>query len=222
MPRELIAQSQTPDGESLTLTKEDAHHVVRIRGELLMSSRLTGSEESLAALAFEHIPLVSKPKILVGGLGLGFTLRAILNTFSLEAEVTVVELFEEVVNWNRGVLAGYAQHALEDPRVTVVLRDLVDYLQPETRTFDAIVLDIDNGPEAFTVAANNRLYSEAGLTTLFNSLSPEGVMLLWSAFKSSGFEKKLNAAGFAANKVAVRARAKKGARHTVFLGVRSK
>ena len=237
MTRELIAQSKTPDGESLTLTKEDEHHVVRVRGELLMSSRQTGSEEALAQLAFDKADLSKQPKVLVGGLGIGFTLRAILDLFGAQAHVSVVELLPDVVSWNRGVLAAYADHALSDPRVTVIEGDLVkflgiqyldgDYLEDDQliarkHAFDAIVLDLDNGPEPFTVSGNSRLYSTLGLVKIYEALKPGGVMVLWSAFKSPAFEKSLRKVGFTAESVVVRARtrARKGARHTVFVGTR--
>ena len=231
--RELIAESTTADGEALTLGLENGEYVVRVRGEALMTARLRGSEQAMAKLAFDAgAPLRDDARILVGGLGMGFTLRAVLDRVQASAQVSVIELFAEVVQWNRGPLASVAQYPLDDPRVSVHVGDLLDCLHdnaaPESAAdsikYDAILLDIDNGPEAFTVAGNERLYQRAGLALLHDALSADGVMVLWSAFRSPSFEKRLRAAGFAARSVAVRARGDvgKGARHTLFVATRRK
>ncbi len=218
--RTLIAESLTPDRERLTLTLEQGHHVVRVRGELLMSSRISGSEEELARLALSGRDDISR--VLVGGLGLGFTLRAVLDALGPAARVDVLELLDAVVEWNRGPLAAYAGQPLEDPRVAVIVRDVLAHLAGVNQAYDAIVLDIDNGPEAFTVKANNRLYAPAGLATLYAALRAGGVMVLWSAFRSPAFERLLRGAGFGVTSVTVRARGavRKGARHTVFRATR--
>lgn len=220
--RTLVAQSLTPDGEALTLTLEQGNHVVRVRGEVLMSSRVSGSEEALARLALTALGSGARPRALVGGLGMGFTLRAVLDLLDDTAQVEVVELLEEVVRWNQGPLADYAGRPLDDPRVTVVVRDLLAHLTQATRGYDALILDVDNGPEAFTVAANQRLYLPAGLATLFAALRPGGVMVLWSAFRAPRFERLLHGAGFVASTTTVRARGavRKGAKHTLFKAVR--
>lgn len=230
--RELIAESTTPDGESLTLTIEHGEYVVRVRGETLMSARLNGSEQAMAKLAFDAGALGGDARILIGGLGMGFTLRAVLDQAGPAARISVVELLAEVVRWNRGPLASFARYPLDDPRVSVHVGDVLDYLAhtaAQTGTdkpviFDAILLDIDNGPEAFTVGSNERLYQGAGLGLLHGALSDGGVMVLWSAFRSSSFEKKLVRAGFTARSVTARARGEvgKGARHTLFVALKSK
>lgn len=216
--RTLIAEATTPDREPLTLTLEAGHHVVRVRGELLMSSRVSGSEEALARLALgEHPP--AGARVLVGGLGMGFTLRAVLDALGPEATVEVLELLAPVVEWNRSWLASHAGQPLDDPRVNVIVRDVFDHLaRAEGARYDAIILDVDNGPEAFTVKANQRLYLPAGLALLHDALRPGGMLVLWSAFQSPAFEKRLRGAGFVVATVTVRARGtvRKGARHTVF------
>ncbi len=220
--RTLVAESLTPDQESLTLTLEEGHHVVRVRGEILMSSRVSGSEEAMAKLAFSDRASGNFSRVLVGGLGMGFTLRAVLDELGPTAQVDVLELLAPVVDWNRGPLAAYAKQPLDDPRVEVIVQDVLAHLAAVAQAYDGIVLDIDNGPEAFTVAANNRLYTPNGLAILYAALRDEGVMVLWSAFRSPRFERLLRGAGFSATSVTVRARGAvgKGARHTVFRATR--
>lgn len=220
--RTLVAESVTPDHESLSLTLEQGHHVVRVRGEILMSSRVSGSEQAMARLAFGEQANGSFLRVLVGGLGMGFTLRAVLDELGPAAQVELVELLAPVVDWNRGPLAAYAKQPLDDPRVQVIVRDVLTHLAGFAHAYDGIVLDIDNGPEAFTVAANHRLYTQSGLAILYAALRPGGVMVLWSAFRSPPFERLLRAAGFSTTSVTVRARGAvgKGARHTVFRAVR--
>ena len=219
----LIAESVTPDHERLTLTLEQGQHVVRVRNEVLMSSRVSGSEETLASLALAERAPESVSRVLVGGLGMGFTLRAVLGQIGPAAKVVVSELLQTIVDWNRGPLGSYAGQPLDDPRVEILVGDVIAHLTTVKQAYDAIVLDIDNGPEAFTVAANNRLYTSSGLTTLYAALRSGGVLVLWSAFKSPRFEQRLRGAGFNAESVTVRARGNiaKGARHTVFRGVRA-
>lgn len=220
--RELIAESTTPDGEPLTLTVERSEYVVRVRGETLMCSRQCGSEQAMAKLAFGAGAPLGDTRVLVAGLGMGFTLRAVLDRVGIQARVSVVELLADVVRWNRGPLASFADHPLNDARVSVTVSDLLDYLAGGRHAFDAILLDIDNGPEAFTVKSNDRLYLPAGLALLYSALREGGVMVLWSAFASRAFERRLQRAGFDARSVTTRARASvgKGARHTLFAATR--
>ena len=192
--RTLIAEAVTPDGEALTLTLEAGHHVVRVRNELLMSSRVSGSEEALARLALCDRASGNANRVLVGGLGMGFTLRAVLDALSPDARADALELLAPVVDWNRGPLAAHAGQPLADPRVTDIVRDVLAHLEESDQVYDAIILDIDNGPEAFTVKANDRLYQPTGLSTLHTALRSGGVMVLWSAFRSPPFEKRLRGA----------------------------
>ena len=223
MPRrELLASSTTPDGEPLTLTREGHEYVVRVRGETLMSSRQSGSEESMAELAFAELESSASPRVLIGGLGMGFTLRAVLDCVGPNARVDVIELLDDVLRWNKGPLAAFANYPLDDPRVTTSVCDLLDYLRSGEHTYDAILLDIDNGPESFTVRSNQDLYEAPGLALLYAALCAGGIMVLWSAFTSPSFERRLRQAGFAARTVTRRARvaAGKGARHTLFVAFR--
>jgi spermidine synthase len=221
-PHEIIASGLTPDHEALTLTVEHGDHVVRVRGELLMSSRLTGSEQAMARLACSELAMPRAPRALIAGLGMGFTLRALLDEFDHSASVDVIELLDDVVSWNRGVLAEHAQRPLEDPRVQLHCGNLSTYLTTVSAPYDTILIDIDNGPEAFTVSSNQTVYSAAGLKQLYQALTIGGGVIVWSAFRSPGFEARLRAAGFEARSVSVRARtgARKGARHTLFFGKR--
>lgn len=218
----VLAASTTPDGDSLTLSREGREFVVRIRGEALMSTRRSGSEQAMATLALPARPPPADAQVLIGGLGIGYTLRAVLDRIGPRARVTVLELLGEVVDWNRGPLAACAGYALDDPRVEVRVGDLFDYLVAGSATFDAILLDVDNGPEAFTVRSNQRLYQPAGIAAVHRALRPGGVLVVWSAFRSQIFERRLRHVGFDARSVPVRARAEvgKGARHTLFVATR--
>lgn len=217
-----IASARTPDGEPLTLALERGEHVVRVRGELLMSSRVSGSEVAMARFALEGAGAAGAGRFLVGGLGMGFTLRALLDRLGAAARVEVVELLQDVVDWNRGPLAHHANRALDDPRVTVIVGDLNEHLETGNGRYDAVLLDVDNGPEAFTVRGNDALYRSGGLAALYGALVPDGVMVLWSAFRSPAFERRLAAAGFEARSETVRARGavRRGARHTLFVATR--
>lgn len=218
----LVAEALTPDQEALTLTLEQGQHVVRVRGEVLMSSRVSGSEAALAKIAFAERASAQFSRVLVGGLGMGFTLRAVLDELGPRARIDVLELLAAVVVWNRGPLAAYADAPLDDLRVDVIVQDVFAHLTTVALAYDAIVMDVDNGPEPFTVAANSRLYTPHGLAILYHALRPGGVMVLWSAFRSPRFEQRLRGAGFTATSVTVRARGAlgKGARHTVFRAIR--
>ncbi len=221
-PRTPLDSALTPDGEALTLSLENGEHVVRVRGELLMSSRVSGSEQAMARFAVDGAPRGDAGRFLVAGLGMGFTLRALLDALGAAARVEVIELLAEVVAWNRGPLAHHAQHALDDPRVTVSVGDLRELADGARGRYDAILVDVDNGPEAFTVSGNASLYDAAGVAALYRALVAGGTLVLWSAFRSPAFERRLRAAGFSARSETVRARGpvRRGARHTLFVAVR--
>jgi spermidine synthase len=211
----------TPDGRELVLYQRgDVFHITVDRYEL-MASRAHGSEEALARLALAPLAAVPAPRVLVGGLGMGFTLRATLDALGerRDALVVVAEMFAAVVAWNRGVLGRLAGEPLADPRVRVVEGDVAEQLAPAS--FDAILLDVDNGPEALTLDRNRRLYSAAGVRRLHDALRPGGVLGVWSASDDPPFAARLAAAGLAASTHRVAARASgKGGRHVVFLGRR--
>lgn len=215
----LLGESHTPDGTRLTLMTRDREHVIFADGKMLMSSRMHGSEEALATVACAHITTAEAPRVLVGGLGLGYTLRATLDVLPAGATVVVGELVPGVVEWNRGPLGPLANHPLADPRVEVALGDVAVTIRQDTKGFDAILLDVDNGPDAFTSTLNSSLYNNQGVTQAKAALRPGGVLAVWSAWEDRKFEQRLRWAGFAVKVHRVRARLKQGGpRHTIFVG----
>ena len=221
MPRrELLASTTTPDGMRMTLSLHAGDYNIEVDGRGLMSTRAPGSEKALADLAAQQLTDNSHPRVLVGGLGLGFTLGAALDVLPLGASVVVVEFFEAVVDWNRKFGFESATDRLADPRVVVEVTDVVDYLREVKRPFDAILLDVDNGPDAWCLESNERLYDRPGLIRIQRALQPGGLLAVWSAKGSSVFENRLAAVGFAVRSETVRSRGRKGERHTIFLGTR--
>lgn len=182
-----------------------------------MNSRTYGSEQALAKLGCAHLAEVEQANVLVGGMGMGFTLAATLKALPATASVTVAELVPEVIEWNRGALGACAGNPLEDARTRIHLDDVAELLKTSVPTFDAILLDVDNGPEGITHADNNWLYSADGLNALYDTLKPEGMLAIWSAGPDSLFTIKLKKAGFNIEIKTVRAHAGKGSRHTIFL-----
>lgn len=216
--QELLASTTTPDGVRMTLHLHAGDYYIEIDGQALMSTRAPGSEEALADLAARELAGNSRPRVLIGGLGLGFTLGAALEALPRGATIVVVEFFEAIVDWNRKFSFGSASDRLADPRVVVQVADVVDYLSKVTRPFDAILLDVDNGPDAWCLSSNSRLYDRAGLVRIQRALKPGGVLAVWSAGELPVFEKRLAAAGFTARSEVVRSRGRRGHRHTIFLG----
>jgi spermidine synthase len=213
---ETVAVAQVPGGMEFVLARQDEDWVVRVGGRTLMSSRMHDSEESLAEEALER---ADNPRsILVGGLGLGFTLRAVLDRVSPEARVTVGELVPELVDWNRTHLAPLHDDALKDPRVSVVVGDVFETIKRPPEKFDVILLDVDNGPIALSHAQNQRLYGDNGVRTCHAALRPGGILAVWSAGPSPRFEKRLVAAGFEHEVLRVAARVGSRARHVIFVG----
>jgi spermidine synthase len=218
-PWELLGETAAPDGDKLSLMKRDREYVIFANGKILMSSRMHGSEEALAALALTYARTRERPTVLVGGLGLGFTLRATLDLMPTDGKVHVAELVPAVVDWNRGPLGPLTGHPLNDKRVTVHVEDVLVTLRNNRGRFSAILLDIDNGPDAFTTQANAGLYSDRGLQAARAALEPGGVLTVWSAWEDRKFEQRLKYNGFAVRVERVRARLKQGGpRHTIFLG----
>ena len=216
---ELLGQTRTPDGEEMTLTRQGREYVILAAGKPLMSSRMHGSEEALASFGCAQARTREEPCVLVGGLGMGFTLRATLDLLPPDATVVVAELVPGVVEWNRGPLGPLAGHPLKDPRVQIDPRDVVETLRSSPRRFDAILLDVDNGPAAFTASDNRQLYDNAGVAAARAALADDGVLAVWSAWEDRKFEQRLTHAGFMVRVERVRARLKHGGpRHTIFLG----
>lgn len=220
-PWESIGETTTPDGTSLTLTRHTSEYVILANGKSLMSSRMHGSEEAMATLACRRARTLSRPCVLVGGLGMGFTLRATLDLLPPGASVVLAELVPAVVEWNRGPLGPLAAHPLKDRRVRVEMGDVADILGASRRRFDAVLLDVDNGPAAFTESDNAGLYDNRGVAAARDALKSDGVIAVWSAWDDRKFEQRLRHAGFSVEVERVRARLKKGGpRHTIFLGHR--
>jgi len=191
------------------------------RGDL-MNSRMHGSEKALAELACARIVRVKKPRLLIGGLGMGFTLAAALKAVGPDAEVVVAELVPEVVEWNRTLIGAPSGHPLADPRSSVYVGDVADLIRQSSRGFDAVLMDVDNGPEALVRRENDWLYSGEGLRVSRAALRPRGVLALWSASPDRAFSKRLQHAGFDVNEHVVRPhRAGKGPRHTIWIAAES-
>lgn len=216
---EILGETRTPDGTEMRLTRRDDEYVMLANGKPLMSSRMHGSEEALATLACGHVRTMDRPRVLVGGLGMGFTLRAVLDVLPSGAIVTVAELVPAVIEWNRKPLAALAAHPLSDSRVRIEVADVGFTLRANPGRFDVILLDVDNGPAAFTAAANDGLYDNGGVAAAHAALRPRGTLAVWSAWEDRKFEQRLRYHGFDVEVTRVRARLKKGGpRHTIFLG----
>ena len=187
----------------------------------LMNSRLSGSEEALATLACRRIEAVKRPHLLIGGLGMGFTLRAALAVLGPEARVTVAELVPAVIAWAKGPMAGLFGASLTDPRASIRESDVVEVIRSHAAAFDAILLDVDNGPEGLIRKANDALYDLKGLKAIGRALRPGGVLAVWSSGPDPSFTRRLGDAGFAVNEVAVRATTKRsGARHLIWFATK--
>jgi spermidine synthase len=218
-PWQLLGQTRTPDGSDMSLTARDGEFVILVDGKTLMSSRAHGSEEALASLACKHVATMEQPHVLIGGLGMGYTLRATLDLLPSEASVTVAELVPEVVEWNRGALASLAASPLKDRRVRVEVEDVGNPLRAHIDRFDVVLLDVDNGPAAFTATGNQGLYDNSGGAAAYAALKVGGTLAVWSAWDDRKFEHRLRFHGFDSQVDRVRARLKKGGvRHTIFLG----
>ena len=205
------------DGE-LGLYQHGEDFVIKVMGgQDLMSTRAHGSADALAEITCPEVAGRERPRVLIGGLGVGFTLGAALRHLGPSAEVVVAELVPGVVEWNRGPLGEHAGHPLRDERVTVHEVDVAVMLRAEVRAFDAILLDVDNGPDGLTQEANNWLYSRAGLNASYEALRPKGVLAVWSAGPDRAFTKRLRKAGFEVEEVTVWAHRGKGARHLIWV-----
>lgn len=222
-PRELIATAPVPGGEPLRLFRRGADHMIVLDRNELMNSRMSGSEAALATMTVDRLAGLAPPRLLIGGYGMGFTLRAALAVLGTHARVTVAELVPEIVDWARGPMAALTAGYLDDRRVTLAFEDVADTIaaapQMEGARWDAILLDVDNGPDGLTRDANDRLYSARGLAGARRALRPGGVLAVWSAAPDVAFARRMAQAGFATEEVAVRARANgKGPRHVIWFG----
>ena len=215
-----LDETTMPGGGVLKLMQRGSEFSIMSGTIELMNSRLSGSEEQLATLSAARIGTRPTPRILIGGLGMGFTLRAALATFGAEAEIVVAELVPAVVEWARGPLAAIHGTSLDDPRVTLHRGDVATAITPE-KPFDAILLDVDNGPDGLSRPANDRLYSAAGLAAARTALTPGGHLAVWSSAPDARFTKRLKQSGMTVEEITVRAtRSGKGARHTIWFATR--
>ena len=214
----LLDRVFTPDDTELVLVERAGVYTIRVDGYELMSSQAHGSEEALAALGCSGLHTVRQPHVLIGGLGMGFTLRAALEALPADATITVAEVFAAVISWNRGPLAELANAPLFDPRVSVERADVATLLGRPSQ-YDAILLDVDNGPEALTLERNDHLYTPAGIDRTVRALRPGGTLAIWSADPDPRFSRRLERAGLAVREETVQARSSpSGLCHTIFLG----
>ena len=219
---QLLGQARSPDGTLLKLIRRGAEYIILANGKSLMSSRMHGSEEALAAFACQRARTLEQPRVLIGGLGMGFTLRATLDLLPADATVVVAELLPAVVEWNRGPLGPLAGQPLDDERVRVEIDDVAVTLSSHVGQFDAVLLDVDNGPSAFTASNNAGLYDDRGIATARAALKMNGVLAVWSAREDRKFEQRLRHGRFDTQVERVRGRLQKGGpRHTIFLGHKS-
>ena len=220
-PWVLLASAQIPgDGEELRLYQRGSEFSIRVGQVELMDSRVHGSEEALASVACERLRGRGRVRVLVGGLGMGFTLAEVLRGVGPESQVVVAELVPEVVAWNRGPLAALAGRPLDDPRVIVRESDVAKVIRAEVNAYDAIVLDVDTAPRALTSKKNAWLYGADGLKAAFAALRPEGILAVWSSVADEAFTRRLQQAGFETSEVKVRGHGAGGPRYLVWLGVR--
>jgi spermidine synthase len=217
---ELLGEASIPgNNDKLRLYQGKDDFFIRITsvsGEL-MSTRKYGSEEALGILPCRELNSPQNARVLIGGLGMGFTLGAILRELGPQAEVTVAELIPEVVEWNRGPLGERSGYPLNDPRTRVHIGDVKQLLQKSRACFDVIALDIDNGPEGLTTTGNDNLYTTRGILAAQSALTPGGILAYWSAGPDQAFHDRLRRCGFLVEEVSVFAHGKKGTRHTIWL-----
>jgi spermidine synthase len=215
--RELIDVAIVPGGDEMRLFKRGGDFMIVLDRVELMSTRMNGSEEALATMTCDRLTDRSAPHLLIGGYGMGFTLRAALGVLSNAATATVAELVPEIITWARGPMADLTASCLDDPRVRLIERDVAALIDAETSAYDAILLDVDNGPDGLTRRENNRLYTVRGLASAWQALRPNGILAIWSAGPDPTFTRRLSQAGFAVDEVVVRARQNgKGPRHVIW------
>jgi spermidine synthase len=224
IPRETIATAQIPGGGTLELVRHGRDHIVMLGRNELMSSRMQFSEEQLAELTLERLERPA-PRLLIGGSGMGFTLRAALPRMGAGGSVTVAEIVPEILDWARGPMAEFTGQSLSDPRVKIELCDVAALIDDATDgtspRYDAILLDVDNGPDGIVRDGNERLYTRTGIARARDALSPGGLLAVWSAAPDPKFARRLKDAGFEVEERTVRARpGNKGPRHTIWFARR--
>jgi spermidine synthase len=222
IPWSLLDTAQVPGGgDELRLLRRGAEFSIKLGNNELMNSRLSATEQALATIACEKIQARRRPRILIGGLGMGFTLRAALVVLGQQAHIIVAELVPAVVAWARGPMAEVFGNSLTDPRVHIREADVGDLIGSGRSAYDAILLDVDNGPEGLTRKANDRLYDLAGLSTAHVALRPGGVLAIWSSAPDAKFTARLRKTGFDVEENPVRAKGPQGgAQHFIWIAMR--
>jgi spermidine synthase len=222
IPWVLIDTAQVPGGGEMRLMQRGAEFSIRLDGNELMSSRLSATEQALATIACDRIKARDAPRILIGGLGMGFTLRAALIVLGPKAQITVAELVPAVVAWARGPMAELSGDNLNDPRVRIHEGDVGDLIRKGKAGYDAILLDVDNGPEGMTRVENDRLYDVKGLRATYAALRAGGVLGVWSSQPNPKFTERLRQTGFSADEIPLRAKGPRGgARHMLWMAMRT-
>ena len=223
LPRVLLDTAAIPGSkETLRLIQRGTEFSIMLGANELMNSRLSGSEEALATLACAAILPRPCQRILIGGLGMGFTLRAALALLDNNAELVVAELFPAVVEWAKGPMAELNRDSLSDPRTKIVIDDVAKLIKDGEASFDAILLDVDNGPDGLTKNANGYLYGDAGLARAWSALRKRGVLAVWSAESDKNFANRFRNSGFNVEEHQVKAhKGTSGARHVIWVGIKS-
>jgi len=218
--RELLGTAAVPGGTELKLYRHDRDFMIVMGHNELMSSRMSGSEVALATETIKRLKGRPAPSLLIGGYGMGFTLRAALEVLGPKAELVVAELVPEIIEWARGPMAELAAGCLDDPRVRLIMGDVGSVIDGAHGDFDAILLDVDNGPDGVVREGNNSLYSASGLRAARRALTPGGVLAVWSAAPDPAFTRRLEKNGFAVEEIRVAARTNgKGPKHTIWFAV---
>lgn len=215
-PLERLGSARTPDGTELVLYRHDGAYLIRADGVELMSTRRHLSEDRLAEVACSPLRGTPSARVLIGGLGLGFTLRAALKELPADAEVVVAELVAEVIEWNANSSYDLSAAAMQDPRVRVLQEDVNDVLARSPGSFDAIMLDTDNGPDGQLMSENTRLYDARGVATTIAALRPRGGIAYWSVGNDPAFVRALERAGLRVEALRVRAHDRSGVVHTIY------
>ena len=213
-----VESALTPDGKTISLHEHDGSYAIRVDGAQLMSTRQHFSEEKLAELACAHLADKPGARVLIGGLGFSFTLRATLSLVGADATIIVAEIMAAVIRWNRNSLFRLGASAMADPRVVILQQDVLAVIRQEPNAFDSIILDVDNGPAAITTGGNDGLYDAEGLRSIRAALRPGGCVGFWSAAADPAFERRLGQARFAVTAHVCRARPNSGGRHTLYVG----
>ena len=213
-----VDRALTPDGKTISLDEHDGSYAIRVDNVPLMSTRQHASEERLAELACAHLRGTRQARLLIGGLGFGFTLKAALGAVAGDATVVMAEILGAVIAWNRDPALPLAAAWLADPRVTVLQQDVGEVIRQARGNFDSIILDVDNGPAALSTGGNGRLYDYAGLRHARAALRPAGCLAVWSVARDPAFEQLMTRAGFAVEVLRCRSHASSGRWHTLFLG----